>query len=112
MTQLEVIAQASRRLGVPKETVKKSLRVILRVIAEALARGEDVKFKGFGTFGVRARRPSQRSHLKTRQLIPVASKAMPRFKPSKNLKKLLAKNLKVVQLPSGRLMVQPLDKSH
>jgi DNA-binding protein HU-beta len=106
MTKRELIAQVAKRTGVSKEAVKRSLEALLTVIADAMARGEEVKFKGFGTFGSRARRPSQRVHLKTHQLIPVGNKVMPRFKPSKLLKKLMADNLTVVQLPSGRLTVR------
>ncbi len=106
MTKIELIARAAQRTGMPKETMKASLEAIMTVIADAMARGEEVKLKGFGTFGARARRPSQRSHLKTHQLISVASKVMPRFKPSKSLRKRMADNLAVVQLPSGRWVVR------
>jgi DNA-binding protein HU-beta len=107
MTRIELIAQAAERAGVPKETVKASLEALVTVITDAMARGEEVKLKGFGTFGARARRPSQRSHLKTHQLISTGNKVMPRFKPGKLLKKLMEENLTVVQLPSGRWAVRP-----
>lgn len=107
MRKIELIAQVAERTGVPKETVKASLEALVTVITDAMARGEEVKLKGFGTFGARARRPSQRSHLRTHQLIPVASKVMPRFKPSKSLRKRMTDNLAVVQLPSGRWAVRP-----
>lgn len=107
MTKAELITQVSERAGLPKTIAKASLEATIAAITEALARGEEVKLVGFGTFGARPRRPSQRRHIKTCQTIPVASKVTPRFKPGKPLKKLMADKLAVVQLPSGRLIVKP-----
>ncbi|GBC75899.1 DNA-binding protein HU [bacterium HR07] len=106
MIKLELVAQVSQRTGVPKETVLKSLNAALAVIAETLARGEEVRLKKFGTFCVRPRHATRRSNLWTRQLFSVPSKAMPRFYPAKFLKQLTADRLTVVELPSGRLGVR------
>ncbi len=107
MRKIELVAQVSRRTGVPKETVLKSLNAALDVIAETIACGEEVRLKNFGTFRVVPRRPTQRSHLHTHQLVTIPSKVMPRFYPGKPLKKLIAESLIVVQLPSGRLTARP-----
>lgn len=111
MRKIELVAQVSQRTGVPKETVLKSLNAALAVIAEAIARGEEVKFKRFGTFCARPRRSTQRSHRYTHQLITIPSKATPRFYPSKVLKQLIAERLTVVQLSSGRLTVRPRESA-
>ncbi len=111
MRKIELVAHVSQRTGVPKETVLKSLNAALAVISEAIAHGEEIKLKRFGKFCVRPRRPTQRSHRYTRQLITVPSKALPRFYPSKVLKKLVADRLTVVQLPSGRLAVRPRENA-
>jgi DNA-binding protein HU-beta len=81
MRKMDLVVQVSQRTGVPKETVLKSLNGALAVIAEALARGEDVRLKGFGTFGVRPRRSTRRSHVLTQQIFSIPSKATPRFYP-------------------------------
>jgi len=107
MRKMDIVVQVSQRTGVPKETVLRSLNAALAVIAEALARGEDVRLKGFGTFGVRPRRSTRRSHVWTHQIFSIPSKATPRFYPGKILKNRVAEQLVVVQLPSGRLAVRP-----
>ncbi len=109
MRKIDLVTQVAQRTGVPKETVLKSLNAALAVIAETMACGEEIRLKRFGTFCVRPRRPTQRSHRYTHQLITVPSKAMPRFYPSKILKQLVADRLTVVQLPSGRLTIRPRD---
>jgi DNA-binding protein HU-beta len=107
MKKLELVAQVSQRTGVPKETVLKSLNAALAVIAETMARGEEVRLKRFGTFRVLPRRATHRSHRYTHQLIAIPSKVLPRFYPSRVLKQLIATRLTAVQLPSGRLAVRP-----
>lgn len=104
---MELVAQVAQRTGMPKETVLKSLNAALAVISEAMAQGEEVRLKGFGTFGVRARRPTRRSHRWTHEILSIPSKAMPRFVPGKTLKRRVEESLTVVQLPSGRLTVRP-----
>lgn len=106
MKKIELVAQVSRRTGVPKETVLKSLNAALAVIGETMARGEEVRLKRFGTFCVRPRHATRRSHRYTHQLIAIPSKVTPRFYPGKILKQLIAERLTVVQLPSGRLAVR------
>jgi DNA-binding protein HU-beta len=107
MRKMDLVVQVSQRTGVPKETVLKSLNGALAVIAEALTRGEDVRLKGFGTFGVRPRRSTRRSHVLTQQIFSIPSKATPRFYPGKLLRARVAEQLTVVQLPSGRLTICP-----
>lgn len=109
MRKLELVAQVSQRTGVPKETVLKSLNAALAVIAETMARGEEVRLKRFGTFRVLPRHATQRSHRYTRQIITIPSKVMPRFYPGNLLKRFIADRLMVVQLPSGRLTVRPRE---
>lgn len=111
MRKLDVVAQVAQRTGMPKQTVLKSLNAALAVIAEAIAQGEEVRLKGFGTFGVRPRRPTRRCNVWTHQLFSIPSKPMPRFVPGKILKQRVANNLTIVELPSGRLAIRPRKSS-
>jgi DNA-binding protein HU-beta len=112
MRKSDLVAQVSQRTGVPKETVLKSLNAAFVVIAETIARGEEVRLKRFGTFCVRPRHATRRSSVWTRQIFSIPSKVTPRFYPAQFLKKLAAERLTVVQLPSGRLGVRLKEGSH
>ena len=55
-------------------------------IAEALARGEDVRIAGFGTFGTRNRPARTGRNPRTGESLNIAASTAPTFKPGKPLK--------------------------
>ncbi len=55
-------------------------------VSDALASGEGVELRGFGTFHVQRRRPRKARNPRTNEEIPVAARYMPMFRPSRSLR--------------------------
>ncbi len=58
---------------------------ILSTIAGALAQGERVELRGFGTFAVRTRRARQGRNPRSGETVAVPGKIVPAFRPSKEM---------------------------
>jgi DNA-binding protein HU-beta len=96
MNKGEFIDRLADRTDLTKKEARKLLDTVLGLVQETLLRGEDVKLVGFGKFAVRARKASSRINPQTKRPIEVAAKAVPLFKPGKELKRQVEKALKVV----------------
>lgn len=62
-----------------------AVRAILGALAAALADGRRVEIRGFGTFNVNHRAPRLARNPKTGSVVPVPAKALPHFKPGREL---------------------------
>ncbi|MBP7148027.1 MAG: integration host factor subunit beta [Acidobacteria bacterium] len=65
------------------------VNTVVDSIVEALHRGEKIELRGFGSFRLRMRRPRQGRNPKTGTRVEVPGKAVPYFKPGKELRELL-----------------------
>jgi DNA-binding protein HU-beta len=102
MNKGEFIDRLSESADLTKKEARQLLDSILQLISDSLKHGEEVKLVGFGKFAVRARRPSSRINPQTKKPIQVDAKVVPLFKPGKELKRLVEKNLKVTGQGVGR----------
>jgi len=59
---------------------------VFEAIAEALARGEDVRIAGFGTFGTRSRPARTGRNPRTGESLEIAASTAPTFKAGKPLR--------------------------
>jgi DNA-binding protein HU-beta len=94
MNKGEFIDRLSDTTNLTKKEARTLLDSVLDLIQGTLLRGEDVKFVGFGKFAVRARKASSRINPQTKRPIQVEAKVVPMFKPGRELKQQVAKNLK------------------
>jgi len=69
--------------------IEKVVNAILGTISAALARGDRVELRGFGTFGVNNRGARTGRNPKTSDLVDVAEKAVPVFKTGKEMRRRL-----------------------
>ena len=69
--------------------VEKIVNAILGSIGDALAQGDRVELRGFGTFAVKSRGARTGRNPKTGDLVAVAEKAVPVFKASKEMRRRL-----------------------
>lgn len=65
------------------------VNTVVDSIIEALQRGEKIELRGFGSFRLRVRRPRQGRNPKTGTKVEVPGKAVPYFKPGKELREML-----------------------
>ena len=87
MTKSEFVDQVASRADLQKNEAGKAVDAVLDVIQEALQRGSDVTFSGFGKFHVADRSARQGVHPRTGEPIQIAASNVPKFTAGASLKK-------------------------
>ncbi|MEZ4423936.1 MAG: HU family DNA-binding protein [Gemmatimonadota bacterium] len=93
MTKADLVEQVAEAIG-PGVTKKDCALVVdgfLNALKSALAKGENIEIRGFGTFKVRGRRSRMARNPRTGDAVRVPSRAVPVFKPSKHLRARVAR---------------------
>ena len=93
MTKADLVEQVAEAIG-PGITKKDCALVVdgfLNAIKRALAQGENIEIRGFGTYKVRKRKTRTARNPRTGEPVEVPSRTVPVFKPSKHLRKRVAK---------------------
>jgi integration host factor subunit beta len=87
MTRSELIAQlAASNSHLRQPDVELIVSTIFDEITEALARGDRVELRGFGAFSIKRRDPRTGRNPRTGSAVEVSAKAVPYFKPGKELR--------------------------
>ncbi|CAK0743431.1 integration host factor subunit beta [Gammaproteobacteria bacterium] len=81
---IEIIAKSQMHL--PARDVELAVKTILDQIGNALACGERIEIRGFGSFCLHYRPPRQGRNPKTGESVDLAGKHVPHFKPGKELR--------------------------
>jgi integration host factor subunit beta len=87
-----VTTQISRTAG-PMISKKDCARVVdsfLEAVKESLQRQENIEVRGFGTFKIRNRKTRMARNPRTGSPVEVSARPVPVFKPSKELRALVA----------------------
>ena len=87
MTKAEVVDQVAAEADLSKQEASKAVDAVLGVIEEALARGSEVNFTGFGKFTAAERGARQGVNPQTGERIDIAASRVPRFSAGSALKK-------------------------
>lgn len=87
MTKSELVDQVARNANLGKKEAGDAVDAFLDAIQDALARGTDVTFSGFGKFHVAERGARQGVHPRTGEAIEIAASRVPRFTAGAGLKK-------------------------
>lgn len=93
MTKADLVEQVAEAIG-PGITKKDCALVVdgfLSAVKRALAEGENIEIRGFGTFKVRKRKARMARNPRTGEPVEVPSRFVPVFKPSKHLRNKVAK---------------------
>ncbi len=86
MVRAEIINQVSQKLGITKRSASVAVNMVFKSISDALANGDKVELRGFGSFTIRQRNARQGRNPKTAEIVQVDSKKVPFFKAGKDLK--------------------------
>ena len=90
MTKTDLIEEVSLKTD---ELTKKQTEIIVNMlfdsIKEALAEGDKIEIRGFGSFRLRKRRTREGRNPKTGENVNVPDKKVPFFKAGKELKELV-----------------------
>ena len=87
MTKSEFIDQIADRAGLSKKDAGAAVDAMLTTIEDALRRGSDVVFSGFGKFSVSQRAAREGRNPATGQKIHIAASRVPKFSAGAALKK-------------------------
>jgi len=87
MTKSELIdILAADQDHLPYKDVEEAVRKILERMSTALATGERIEIRGFGSFSLHYRPPRIGRNPKTGESVALAAKHVPHFKPGKELR--------------------------
>ncbi|MFM1887496.1 MAG: hypothetical protein RL026_2653 [Pseudomonadota bacterium] len=81
---IELIAAKQQHL--PARDVELALKQMLEIMSDALAQGERIEIRGFGSFSLHFRPPRQGRNPKTGVAVALSGKFVPHFKPGKDLR--------------------------
>ena len=81
---VDVIATKESQLDRPD--IELAVNLLLEHMIQALAAGERIEIRGFGSFSLRFRRPRLGRNPKTGEAVSLVGKHIPRFKPGKLLR--------------------------
>lgn len=83
MRKADLVSIISDKSGVPKVDVLVSLEMFFKEVKSALAEGENVFIRGFGSFIVKKRARKIGRHIKKNVAIEIPEHYIPSFKPAK-----------------------------
>ena len=87
MTKQEFVDQVADRAGLSKKDAADAVDAFLDTVEDALKRGSDVSFSGFGKFSVSERSAREGRNPATGERIQIAASRVPRFTAGAGLKK-------------------------
>ncbi len=87
MTKSELIELLARKQKhLPAKDVELAVKYLLELMSNALASGERIEIRGFGSFSLHFRPPRLGRNPKTGETVALAGKHVPHFKPGKDLR--------------------------
>lgn len=97
MTKADLVEQVANAIGpgITKKDCSLVVDGLLNAIKEALANHQNIEIRGFGTFKVRKRKSRVARNPRTGDRVEVPSRAVPIFKPSKDLRTQVANGKRV-----------------
>ncbi len=89
MTKAELVEKVAERIDLTKKQTEVIVNTVFQSITEALARGDKVELRGFGSFRVRHRHSREGRNPKTGTTVHIPAKKVPFFKAGKELRELV-----------------------
>jgi len=87
MTKSELINNlAARLLHLPYKDAEMAVKLLIENMAQALASGERIEIRGFGSFMLRYREPRVGRNPRTGDAVKLQGKYVPRFKAGKEMR--------------------------
>lgn len=83
MTKAEIVAEISSQTGLDKQYVLDTVEKFMEVVKDALANGENVYLRGFGSFITKVRSAKTARNISKNTTILIPQHRIPAFKPAK-----------------------------
>ncbi|WP_342089407.1 HU family DNA-binding protein [Dyadobacter sp. OTU695] len=82
MTKADLVSQITEKTGIPKEEVEKIIESFFVTIKDSLSQGENIYFRGFGSFIIRQRAAKTARNISEKTTIVIPAHQIPFFKPA------------------------------
>jgi integration host factor subunit beta len=86
MTKQELVETIAKSNGLTRKVAQEAVETVFESIVEAIASGDKVELRGFGSFKARQRDGRTGRNPKTGEVVTVLPKRVPVFKAGKELK--------------------------
>lgn len=86
MNKAGIAGYLAGRTGLGKAQAGDAVEAVFAAIGEALARGEDVRVAGFGTFAAKDRPARAGRNPRTGEAVPIPASTVPSFKAARALR--------------------------
>lgn len=87
MTKSELIERiAARQDQLSAKDIELAVKLVLEYMSQALATGERIEIRGFGSFSLHYRAPRVGRNPKTGESVALEGKYVPHFKPGKEMR--------------------------
>ena len=94
MTKADIVNRVASATGVTKLETEILVDGFFKTIAGALASGEHIEIRGFGTFKTKKRKSRIARNPRTGEQVELKEHFVPTFKPSRELRALIDENQK------------------
>lgn len=94
MTKAEIVAEVANKTGVEKIAVQSVVETMMESIKGAMASGENVYLRGFGSFIIKERAEKTGRNISKNTTIVIPAHKIPAFKPAKTFVNDVKNNLK------------------
>lgn len=86
MNKSDIAGRIASWIGVARSVARGAVGAVSEAIGEVLARGEDVRIAGFGSFGTRSRPARTGRNPRTGESLNIAASTVPALKAGKSLR--------------------------
>jgi len=83
MTKAEIVAEIASKTNIEKVAVQQTVEAFMDAIKKAMAEGENVYLRGFGSFVVKQRAEKTGRNISKNTTIIIPAHNIPSFKPAK-----------------------------
>ncbi len=83
MTKADIVNEISKKTGIEKAAVQKSVEAFMESVKESLEKNKNVYLRGFGSFIVKKRAKKTARNISRNTTIIIPEHHIPSFKPAK-----------------------------
>ena len=91
MTKADIVSEIAKTTGIDKAVVLTVVEQFMTVVKDSLAHGENVYFRGFGSFIVKQRAEKTARNISKNTTLVIPAHNIPAFKPANTFKEEVAK---------------------
>jgi DNA-binding protein HU-beta len=86
MTKDELATEISKKTGVEKVIVVKTIEALMKSVKDNMSKNENIYLRGFGTFEVKKRKEKAARNISKNTAVIIPEHFIPYFKPAKEFK--------------------------